>query len=211
MGKPAQDRSQTVQTPQGNQVQRNWGQNRQQPQPQMTQQRQGGRVGNRPQQQPPRPYVSNYQSTGQNMGWQRRSEDRGAGYTPPPRFGQSPQYRPFRQGMNQYQSQQKTFRPQGLGQRYQQNQQGFGFRPNFNQQAYRSSGQENQNRNVGQSMLNPPEDIVGKYYVCSGQDHVAPRCQAFGEERKFDFSKGKCTNRRCVEYLGYHAIACRDQ
>ena len=34
VGKSTQDKPQPVQTPQGNQTQRNWGQNRQQPQPQ---------------------------------------------------------------------------------------------------------------------------------------------------------------------------------
>ena len=132
VGKPMQDKPQPAQTPQGNQTQRNWGQNRQQSQPQQNQQRQGGWAGNRQQQQSQRPYVSNYQPPLQSTGWQRRSEDRGVGYASQPRYGQMTQYRPFRQGANHYQNQQRMFRPQGMGQRYQQNQQGFGFRSNFN-------------------------------------------------------------------------------
>ena len=210
-GRPSLDKPQPVQTPLGTQTQRNWGQNRQQPQPQPNQQRQGGWIGNRQQQQTPRPYGPNYQATNQTAGWQRRADNRGVGYATQPRFGQTNQYRPFRQGMNQYQNQQGMFKPPGFTPRYQQNQQGFSYRYNGNQQTGGRFTQGYQNRNSGQTRLNPPADIVGKCYVCSGQDHIAPRCQAFGEERRFDFSKERCTNQKCAGYLGYHIIACREQ
>ena len=120
ISKPAQERQQTVKAPQGNQAKRNWGQNRPLAQPQSAPQRAGGWSNNRPQQR--MPFIPNYQAAafGQNTNWQRRTEDRNAGNAAPPRFGQTNQYRPLRQGLNQYQNQLRSFIPQGLGQRYQQ-------------------------------------------------------------------------------------------
>ena len=127
------------------------------------------------------------------------------------RFSQATQYRPLWQRKIQYQIYQRPLRPLGMTQRYQQNQQGVDYWSYGNQQAGRKVSKGSQIGNTGQTRLNPPADMAGKCYVCSGEDHIAPRCQAFGEERRFDLSKERCTNQKCAGYLGYHTAECRQQ